>query len=184
MLESVTRVMAEEAVEAELGYMRTLIDFLWPRGREEDGDIASLLKRTGQLADGHAAVIAPDGAVTGSGRIPRIMTPNRCAVPLGRVREGELGAASVGQDGYFVQLLGIGASLPRPVLAVARETPYPSRVSHLIRRTASALAVSERLHRTERVEHELAQALPAARIAIHERLMAGDVEGARGWPSR
>lgn len=168
-----------EEVEAELAYTRFLIDFLRPADPLHGDTVEHLLKLMEELIDGHAAVIAPDGGIKTGSQIPQTVTGDPDTLPVGRVRSGALGAIAAHHGGHYFQLLGIGKSVPRPVLVVARKKPFSSSVSNLISRTVTALMVSDRLAQTERSEQELAPARTGAMVAIHARLLSGDIEGAR-----
>ncbi|WP_432190397.1 helix-turn-helix domain-containing protein [Streptomyces sp. Tue6028] len=180
LFEVVRRMAGADTKEAETKYLQALLNHLRsPRPADELGT-GALLDHIGRLVDGHAAVIAPDGRlVTTSGEVMKNLVDGTCAAPITRVRKGSVGAASVSQNGYFIQLMGVGSAPPRPVLAVARRAPYSSGMSALLSYTTTALAVQERLARADSVDRQLTEALRLSRLAIFQQLMTGDVHAAR-----
>lgn len=170
--------MAIDAPDAERDYLYKLIDHLRPSRPSGPDAVTSLLGRIAVLVGGHAALVAPDGSMTGNIASP-VLSGVRYSPSSLRVRDGELSAASLVQGGHYIHLIGIGEQKPRPVFVVARRTPYTAGAAKLISGTAFALAAYDRLARTKNIEGQLAQALPTARAAVLLQLLAGDVEGAR-----
>jgi sugar diacid utilization regulator len=179
LLETVSRLVEVETAKAETRYMEALVDHLRPSGSPSVNDLPALLRHMSQVVDGHAAFISSSGNPPGQGQPLHHILQGKGATSLSRIRQGHIGAASLNQTGYHVQLVGIGTRLPRPVLAVARRNPFPPRTSNLINRTAAALAIREQLVGNESVARELRQTLPLARLAIFTQLMSGDAETSR-----
>jgi DNA-directed RNA polymerase specialized sigma24 family protein len=164
----------------ETQYLQALMDHLRSPRLATVSDTRALLDHVGHMVDGYAAVIASDRSVVSApDKIMQGLATGTCEESISRVQIGSVGAASVCQDGYFIQLLGIGHSSPRPVLMVARRAPYSSRMSALLGHTATALAVQERLARADAMNRQLGEALRLSRLAIFQQLMSGDVEAAR-----
>lgn len=177
--ETVARIVAAEKAKAESRYLEALIDYLRLAAGPAISDPALLLEHTSQVVDGHAAVVLPEGGIAGQGQVSQHIAHGRCAASLSRVRDGHIGAASLDQAGYSIQLVGVGTVLPRAVLAVVRGTPFPPQVANLVNRTAAALAVHDRLSASEGLAQELRETIPLARLAVFTQLIDGDAATAR-----
>lgn len=180
LFDVVRRMAGEDTAETESQYLLALMDHLRSPRPATVCDTRALLDHVGRMVDGYAAVVTPDqGLVSTCDELMKDVVDGTCAAPIARVRRGSVGAASVCQDGYFIQLLGAGSTPPRPVLAVARTAPYSPRMSVLLGHTATALAVQERLTRADAMDRQLGEALRLSRLAIFQQLMSGDVQAAQ-----
>jgi sugar diacid utilization regulator len=181
ILDMTSRAVSIDTEKSESEYLESLVDYLNPSTCFTTNHLTKLLAHVSRVVGGYAAVIAPDGTVEGrsQGWDLRNIIRGRCATSVSRIREGRIGAATLTQAGFHVQLIGVGTSQPRPVFAVARNRPFPLRTSDLINRTAAILAVNRQLANSAYAERELRQIVPLARLAVFTQLMSGHVTAAR-----
>lgn len=167
-----------ERVDTERSFLRLLINQLKPSVRASPNALIDLLDHIARMISGHAAVFTAEGRLIGRGNIPSILLQTCRSAAAERVRAGELGVASVVQGGFYLQIMGIGESKPRPVILVARRTRYPTWMADLVHCAAVALTASSALSRVERVERQLSHVSQTARTAVLMQLMVGNVEAA------
>lgn len=172
-------MVVPDQAEAEATLLRLLVNQLRPSVRSTPNMLSSVLGHLASTVNGPAAVVTPDGRMVGRDGITSILQKAKNSPAVERVRTGELGAASLVLEGFYVQIAGMGECRPRPVILVARRTQFPTWMAGLVNSAAVALAASSQLSRGERVQQGLTQAMHAARAAVVAQLLAGQVQPAR-----
>lgn len=177
-------MVALERIDAEPAFLRLLINQLRPSVRSSPNSLVKLLGHIAGLVSGYAVVMTPEGRMIGQGGIPSIFFQAYRSEAAEKVRDGQLSAASLVRNDFYLQIVGIGEFKPRPLILVARRTQYPTWMANLVNYAAVALTASSTLSRVERVEQQLAQAMQAAKVAVLTHLMAGNVDAARRLAER
>ncbi|MCG5216472.1 PucR family transcriptional regulator [Streptosporangium sp. KLBMP 9127] len=145
---------------------------------QSDG-LSRLLQWLARQISGHAVLVDPAGSLLYAFPGPSVELFSRAEKDIRRVVTKQARSAAISLGTQVAHIMSIGSQEPNPVLLVARDGPFPSRMRSLVSDAAGLLWLRWRLEALGRHSHQVDLAESHSREAVLHLLMLGHVQAAR-----